>query len=127
MKPGYPRWKKHGEAGGDGGVGRSVEYRLWSGMKDRCFNKNEQDYPYYGGAGITVCERWLTFEPFLADMGRRPSPKHSLDRIDGTGNYEPGNVRWATRSLQNYNRRRKRIGPLMANLQFFTRHVRHTC
>lgn len=62
-------------------------------------------YRHWHGRGITVCERWKTFENFLADMGPRPSPKHSLDRIDPDRGYEPGNVRWATRIEQNRNLR----------------------
>jgi hypothetical protein len=66
-----------------------------------------KDYAAYFGRGITVCERWQTFENFLADMGRRPSSKHSLDRIDNDGNYEPGNCRWATAKEQRMNQRRR--------------------
>jgi hypothetical protein len=94
---------KHGHT-----VGRSTaEYRAWNALKTRCTNTNIPGYKYWGGRGITLCERWRdSFEAFLADMGPRPSPKHSLDRIDNDGNYEPGNCRWATASEQNRNQRR---------------------
>jgi hypothetical protein len=62
----------------------------------------------YAQRGITACERWLTFENFLADMGTRPSPKHSIDRINNDGNYEPGNCRWAMRGCQQHNQRIRR-------------------
>jgi hypothetical protein len=82
------------------------EYVIWGGMKSRCHNQNHPSYANYGGRGITVCAEWRdSFEAFLADMGRRPSPEHSLDRIDNDGNYEPGNVRWATNTEQSRNRR----------------------
>jgi hypothetical protein len=75
-------------------------------MKARCTNPKSPKFRYYGGRGITVCDRWSTsFEAFLADMGDRP-PGKSIDRINNDGNYEPGNCRWATQSEQVRNRRR---------------------
>jgi len=69
-------------------------------MKTRCNNPNTPAYARYGGRGIKVCEPWQSFQGFYADMGDPPSKNYSLDRIDNDGNYEPGNVRWATRKEQ---------------------------
>lgn len=95
--------ERHGEKA-DGRV--SPEYTAWQQMRDRCTNAKSKNYPYYGGRGIKVCGRWSeSFEAFLADVGRRPSDGHTLDRKDSNGHYEPGNVRWATRAEQSRNRR----------------------
>jgi len=70
-------------------------------MINRCENPKCETFAHYGGRGIAVCLRWReSFAAFLADMGPKPSPKHSIDRIDGDGNYEPGNCRWATQTQQ---------------------------
>lgn len=76
-------------------------------MLNRCRNKKVAKYARYGGRGITVCERWHSFENFLADMGE-PNHDESIDRIDNDGNYEPGNCRWATNMEQSKNRRDNR-------------------
>ena len=89
----------------------SPEYRAWRSMLNRCDHPCVNSYERYGGRGITVCSRWReSFEAFLADMGPKPSPKHSVDRIDNDGNYEPGNCRWATPIEQAQHKRRGHKG-----------------
>lgn len=86
---------------------RKPLYSTWSSIKQRCENKDNKHYPYYGGRGIKVCKRWSdSYELFEKDVGKKPSPKHSLDRINNDGDYEPGNVRWADRTVQMLNRRK---------------------
>ena len=89
--------KKHGHTTKNG---VSLEYKSWSHMIRRCTDPNSHNYKWYGGKGIKVHPRYLKFQNFLDDLGPRPSPKHSIDRIDGTKNYEPGNLRWATQKEQ---------------------------
>jgi hypothetical protein len=97
-------------AHGNSAKGRvSPEYQAWQGMKKRCYRTTCKDYPNYGGRGIEVCDRWRSsFELFLSDVGQRPTAAHSIDRINVHGNYEPGNVRWAIKQVQNSNTRQNR-------------------
>lgn len=85
------------------------EYASWCDMKSRCNNPNNVSFDNYGGRGISVCERWDKYQNFISDMGNRPTLKHTLDRIDNDGNYEPSNCRWATRKEQQRNRRTNHI------------------
>lgn len=87
------------------------EYHIWASMKDRCNNPNSQVYERYGKKGIKVCDEWNApnaFDTFIKDVGSRPTPQHSLDRIDPSGNYEPSNCRWATKTQQSLNQRMRR-------------------
>lgn len=93
----------------DHGLSYSKAYRTWARIKDRCFNPNSDSYEYYGGRGITVCERWMEFKNFFSDMGHPPTTKHTINRIDNNGNYEPGNCEWSTHSDQMRNTRVNRI------------------
>src|SRR5919106_2312632 len=95
--------ERHGEA-----RPRTPEYHSWLGMIRRCTNSKATGFKHWGGRGISVCDRWRnSYLAFLEDMGRRPSPEHSLDRINNNGNYEPGNCRWATSSEQRFNSRKR--------------------
>lgn len=95
--------KTHGETFGGKA---SPEYAIWQAMLRRCLTPSHKQFPLYGGRGITVCDRWRkSFENFLADMGRKPSPSHSIDRIDNDAGYCKENCRWATQKVQVNNRR----------------------
>lgn len=100
------RATRHGHASRSG---RTAEWLSWHAMRRRCDDARSPAFRDYGGRGITVCERWRSFEAFLADMGRRPSAAHSIDRINNDGNYEPGNCRWATQTEQSRNQRSNRM------------------
>lgn len=90
------------------GMTRTPTWRSWSSMMTRCYNENHKGFKYWGGRGITVCDRWKNFENFLADMGSRPAG-NSIDRIDNDSGYEPSNCRWATAAQQLSNTRKSRL------------------
>ena len=93
---------KHGESRR---FQQSAEYLTWYRIKRRCLNKNDNRYKYYGARGIKVCKRWLkNYVNFLKDMGRKPSKRHSIDRIDNDSDYKPSNCRWATPLQQAQNK-----------------------
>jgi hypothetical protein len=87
------------------GRSRTPEARAWYHMRERCWNPQSATYKHYGGRGITICPEWDSFARFYADMGPRPSPQHSIDRIDNDGPYAPDNCRWATGEAQRRNTR----------------------
>lgn len=98
----YPARKTHGKR-------KTPEYNIWAGMVQRCTNDNNEAYSYYKGRGITVSEEWLSsFENFYRDMGPRPGPDYSIDRIDNNKGYCKDNCRWATRKEQNNNQRKNK-------------------
>lgn len=85
--------------------GKSPEYKTWLNMRRRCEDSGRHVFKYYGGRGIRVCDEWQDFSMFLRDMGERPFPKATIDRINVNGHYEPRNCRWATWSEQQRNKR----------------------
>ena len=87
------------------GLYKSKEYKIWTSMLQRCTNPNASGYEFYGARGISVDPKWLDFQNFYADMGKRPSSKHSIERIDNSANYEPCNCKWETANKQAINKR----------------------
>ena len=86
---------------------KKSEYNSWAGMKQRCYYEKHINFKHYGGRGIKVCDRWInSYENFILDMGRKPGPEYSIDRINVNGNYEPSNCKWSTSSEQVKNRRK---------------------
>jgi len=111
------KYEKHGMQG-------TPIYEAWCGMKKRCYNKNYKDYNYYGGRGVTVCDRWKnSFVKFYQDMGDKPSKDYSLDRIDVNGNYEPSNCRWADKTTQSINQRKRKDNKSGVRGVIFNKHV----
>jgi len=87
------------------GKSKTPTYNIWKGMRKRCLNPTDKSFHNYGGRGISVCNRWSKYENFYSDIGERPSNKHSIDRIDNNGNYEPNNCQWALKETQMNNMR----------------------
>lgn len=95
------------------GLSNTPEFYVWQSMQARCYRRSDRGYKNYGGRGIRVCDRWLGidgFRNFLEDVGNRPSPEYSIDRINNDRDYEPDNCRWTTRWVQAVNRRGRQNG-----------------
>ena len=110
----YRRYSLYGDVNYLGreyhGMSKTTEYKSWRHMKERCLNKNDISYSIYGGRGITVCSEWIgSFETFLKDMGKKPSKKHQIDRIDNNGNYFKENCRWVLPCENSQNRRSTKL------------------
>lgn len=111
---------RHGDAGR-----RTTEYKTWQVMRQRCFNPRDDHYKNYGGRGISVCERWrYSYENFLDDMGRKPSPGHSIDREKVDLDYTPENCHWASAEEQQNNRRNNRKFEFEGKVQTLSRWAR---
>lgn len=101
---------KHGERGGENRKRKPPEYKAWEAIKQRCTNPKAKGWEWYGGRGIAMAPEWVNdFPAFLSHVGPRPSPKHTIDRIDSNKDYAPGNVRWASWDVQANNRSNNRI------------------
>lgn len=116
--PHYAPNKRHG-------LSRTPIHNCWQEIFQRCENPNDEGFKNYGGRGITICDRWRTFENFLEDMGHRPSPTHSLERLDNNGPYSKENCKWATRIEQNNNKRNNIDMGGISLAEFCRRHGRN--
>lgn len=106
MNQGYCKWPRKIHDG----ITKNIAYGCWENMIQRSTNPNATGYENYGGRGISVFPLWkISFKEFINHIGPRPSKKHSIDRINNDGNYEPGNVRWATNTEQSANKRKDKI------------------
>lgn len=128
----YARWRNHGNPltvlfrVESHGMHGTPEYRSWNAMKNRCYQVSNNNYRHYGARGIEVCIEWRdSFAAFYKSMGNKPSPKHTLDRINNDGNYEPGNCRWAMRIQQANNTSRNRYITIQGVTKTFTEWVRY--
>ncbi len=106
---GCVRLKKIGQLVIKHGLCKHPLYKKWEGIKQRCFNPNHENYKHYGGRGITICERWLTFENFYNDLIGGYVPELTIERVENDGNYELSNIRWATKLEQQRNKRSNRF------------------
>jgi hypothetical protein len=110
------------------GMSYTREHKCWAKMKSRCYDKNNNRYDRYGGRGIIVCDSWKnSFEKFIEDMGASPSPKHTIDRVNTDGNYEPANCRWATPKEQANNASYNRIIKFGGRAQTLTQWAEELC
>lgn len=100
-------------------------YQVWCQIKGRCLNPSNQAYKNYGGRGVTLCERWLEFDNFLADMGERPTGM-TLERVDNNKGYSPDNCRWASRAEQNRNTRKNRLFTIDGQTKIFAEWIRES-
>lgn len=111
----YRRLKKYGDPTTvkveQHGCRKTAEYGIWSHIIGRCLNPGDASYKHYGARGIEVCNRWKSFGSFLEDMGKRPTPKHQIDRIDNDGPYAPYNCHWVLSAENNQNRRSTKLNP----------------
>ena len=120
------RQRTHGESGTRVGLPASSEYKTWASIIQRCTNLNNPNYKNYGGRGITVCKHWMKFENFLADMGRRPSSKHTIERKDNEGPYSQENCTWATMLEQGNNKRSNHLITFKGETQTLSEWARRT-